>query len=184
VAYTAYPESTLWRCKTDGSQRLQLTYPPTAALLPRWSPDGKQLAFYEFLSGQNAKLRTISADGGTSTEQIPDDPEDKLDVDWSPDGTKIIFGNGPANRNSKVQLLDMNTHQRSTVPGSTGLYYPTVVPGWPLHIAAMNFDSRVLMLFDFQTQSGRYSHALRWVFPTGPNTPTTSTSCTKKINPQ
>ena len=164
VAYTAYPESTLWRCKTDGSQRLQLTYPPTAALLSRWSPDGKQLAFYELLSGQNAKLRTISADGGTSTEQIPDDPEDKLDVDWSPDGTKIILGNGPTNPNSKVQLLDMNTHKRSNVPGSTGLYSPRWSPDGR-YIAAMNFDSRVLMLFDFQTQKWQELARVTMGFP-------------------
>jgi eukaryotic-like serine/threonine-protein kinase len=164
VAYTAYPESTLWRCKTDGSQRLQLTYPSTAALLPRWSPDGKQLAFYELLAGQNTKLRTISADGGTSTEQIPDDPEDKLDVDWSPDGTKVIFGNGPANPNSTVQLLDMNTHQRSTIPGSTGLYSPRWSPDGR-YIAAMNFDSRVLMLFDFQIQKWQELARVTMGFP-------------------
>jgi Tol biopolymer transport system component len=164
VAYTAYPESTLWRCKADGSHRLQLTYPPTAAVLPRWSPDGKQLAFYELLSGQNAKLRTISADGGTSTEQISDDPEDKLDVDWSPDGTKIIFGNGPTSPNSKLQLLDMNTHQRSTVPGSTGLYSSRWSPDGR-YIAAMNFDSRVLMLFDFQTQKWQELARVTMGFP-------------------
>ena len=113
-----------------------VTTVPDAA---RWSPDGKQVAVEELLSGQNAKLRTISADGGTSTEQIPDDPEDKLDVDWSPDGTKIIFGNGPANPNSKVQLLDMNTHQRSTVPGSTGLYSSRWSPDGR-YIVAMNFN--------------------------------------------
>ena len=151
VAYTAYPEGTLWRSKADGSQRLQLTYPPMIALLPRWSPDGRQIAFYELVPGHNAKLRTVSVAGGTPTELIPDDPEDKLDVDWSPDGTKIIFGNGPANPNSTIQLLDMNTHQRSALPGSTGLYSPR----WSRdgrYIAAMNFDSRVLMLFDVQTQ--------------------------------
>ena len=150
VAYTAFPEATLWRSKADGSQRLQLTYPPMIALLPRWSPDGKQLAFYELVPGHNAKLRTISPDGGTPTEHIPDDPEDKLDIDWSPDGKEIVFGNGPANPNSTVQLLDLNTHQRSTLPGSTGLYSPRWSPDGR-YIAAMNFDSRVLMLFDFQT---------------------------------
>jgi Tol biopolymer transport system component len=150
VAYTAFPESTLWRSKADGSQRLQLTYPPMIALLPRWSPDDKQLAFYELVPGHNAKLRTISVDGGTPTERIPDDPEDKLDIGWSPDGTEIVFGNGPANPNSTVQLLELNTHQRSTLPGSTGLYSPRWSPDGR-YIAAMNFDSRILMLFDFQT---------------------------------
>jgi serine/threonine protein kinase/Tol biopolymer transport system component len=164
VAYTAYPESTLWRSKADGSQRLQLTYPPIVALLPKWSPDGKQLAYYELPPGQNAKLRTISVDGGTPTEQIPDDPEPKLDAAWSPDGTKIVFGNWPADPNSTIQLLDVNAHQRSTVPGSTGLYSPRLSPDGR-YIAAMNFDSRVLMLFDFQTQKWQELARVTMGFP-------------------
>jgi len=151
VAYCAYPEATLWRSKADGSQRIQLTYPPLKALLPSWSPDGKQLAFYGFLPGKSAKIFTISTDGGTPHEELPDDPENKLDPDWSSDGTKIVFGNGPANANSAIRILDLSTHQLSTLPGSTGLYSPRWSPDGR-HIAAMNSDSRLLMLFDVQTQ--------------------------------
>jgi eukaryotic-like serine/threonine-protein kinase len=164
VAYTAYPESTLWRSKADGSQRLQLTYPPMIALLPRWSPDGKQLAFYELVQGQNARLRTISVDGGTSTEQLPENPESKLDADWSADGTKIVFGNGPANPDSSVRLLDVNTHQLSTLPDSKGLYSPRWSPDGRF-IAAMNFDSRILMLFDFQNQKWQELARVTMGFP-------------------
>src|SRR5438094_3144560 len=45
VAYFAFPEGNLWRSKIDGSERLQLTFAPMQAWLPRWSPDGKQIAF-------------------------------------------------------------------------------------------------------------------------------------------
>src|SRR6516162_10265319 len=47
VAYVLYPEGTLWRRKVDGSERLQLSYPPSQAMLPRWSPDGKTILYYE-----------------------------------------------------------------------------------------------------------------------------------------
>ncbi len=40
--------SHLWRSKLDESERLQLTYPPMYAVLPRWSPDGKKIIFFEF----------------------------------------------------------------------------------------------------------------------------------------
>jgi serine/threonine protein kinase/Tol biopolymer transport system component len=151
VAYVSFPEGTLWKSKLDGSQRVQLSYPALIAVLPSWSPDGKQLVFYGFLPGQDAKLYTVSTDGGTPSEQIPEDSEKKLDPDWSADGTKIVFGNGPANSSSSIRILDINTHQLSTLPGSTGLYAPRWSPNGR-YIVAMTFDSRSLMLFDFETQ--------------------------------
>ena len=45
VAYVSYPEGILWRSKLDGSEKVQLSSPPLWAALPRWSPDGKQIAF-------------------------------------------------------------------------------------------------------------------------------------------
>lgn len=47
VVYVSYPDAQLWRSRADGSDRLQLTYPPTFAGLPRWSPDGKQIAYVD-----------------------------------------------------------------------------------------------------------------------------------------
>jgi hypothetical protein len=38
----AYPERTLWRSRADGSERLQLTFPPLMAALPRFSPDASR----------------------------------------------------------------------------------------------------------------------------------------------
>jgi serine/threonine protein kinase/Tol biopolymer transport system component len=45
VAYVTYPEGALWRSKVDGTQRLQLSFPPLHVFSPRWSPDGKHIAF-------------------------------------------------------------------------------------------------------------------------------------------
>src|ERR1039457_2345150 len=40
VAYTTYPEHTLWRSRSDGSERTQLTYPPMQVTYPSISPNG------------------------------------------------------------------------------------------------------------------------------------------------
>jgi serine/threonine protein kinase/Tol biopolymer transport system component len=164
VAYMSFPDGTLWKSRADGSQRMQLTYPPLTALLPSWSPDGKQLVFYGFLPGKDARMFTVSADGGTARELLPEDSERKYDADWSPEGTKIVFGNGPTNPNSSIRILDVNSQQLSTLAGSTGLYSPRWSPDGR-YIAAMNFDSSSLMLFDIQTQKWKEIAKISLGFP-------------------
>ena len=57
VAYTSYSDHTLWRSRTDGTDRLQLTYPPMAVSMPFISPDGKQVSFSEVRSLHNTHGR-------------------------------------------------------------------------------------------------------------------------------
>ncbi len=52
VAYNDGSDGTMWRSKIDGSQKLQLVFPPMLAYLPRWSPDGKQIAFFGHPPGE------------------------------------------------------------------------------------------------------------------------------------
>ena len=61
VAYTSYPDGALWRSKIDGSDRLQLTFPPMRALLPRWSPDGRQDSLCGKLSGKTLEYLLIAS---------------------------------------------------------------------------------------------------------------------------
>jgi serine/threonine protein kinase/Tol biopolymer transport system component len=164
VAYVSFPEGTLWRSKADGSQAIQLTYPPLTAVLPSWSPDDRQIVFYAVSPGKRMKIYTISADGGTPHETIPDDPQDQWDPNWSADGTKIVFGGGAADPNSTIRLFDVKTNQLSTLPDSKGLFSPRWSPDGR-HIAALSFESRELMLFDFATQKWREIAKITLGFP-------------------
>jgi hypothetical protein len=56
VAYVTFPEGSLWRSKADGTERVQLTFPPLSAILPRWSPDGRQIAFTATIPGKARRL--------------------------------------------------------------------------------------------------------------------------------
>lgn len=151
AAYVSFPEGILWKSKTDGSQRIQLSYPPLAPMLPRWSPDGQQIAFTGLSVGQKTKMYTVSADGGMPREILPEDSHQQYDPTWSPDGTKIAFGGPPADPNSTIRIVDVGTHQVSTLPGSSGLYSPRWSPDGR-YIIGMPFHGRSLMLFDFTTQ--------------------------------
>ncbi len=45
VAYTSYPDHALWRSRSDGTEPLQLTFPPAQVFGSFISPDGKQVAY-------------------------------------------------------------------------------------------------------------------------------------------
>jgi serine/threonine protein kinase/Tol biopolymer transport system component len=152
VTYVSFPEGTLWRSKSDGSQRIQLTYPPLSVRLPSWSPDGRQIVFYAFSSGpEKPKLYTVSADGGTPRELIPERSPEEFDPTWSSDGSRISFGSGPSDPASAIRIFDVKTNQISTLPDSKGYFSPRWSPDGR-YIVAMPFQSRSLMLFDFATQ--------------------------------
>jgi serine/threonine protein kinase/Tol biopolymer transport system component len=151
VAYVTYPEADLWRSKADGSEPLQLSYPPLHAVLPRWSPDGKQIVFYDATPGKPQKIYTVSPQGGSPQPLMPDDPKPQQDPNWAPDGSKIIFGGLPPNTDSTIRVLDLGSHQVSTLPGSEGLFSPRWSPDGR-YVLGMPINSIGLLLFDLQTQ--------------------------------
>ena len=151
VTYVSYPEGTLWRSKVDGSERLQLTYPPLYALVPRWSPDGKTIVFFDVAANKPSKIYEVSREGGSPRPMMPDYPGNQLDPNWSPDGTKLVFGVASHEPASDIRIYDLATHQISTVPGSQGLFSPRWSPDGR-SLAALTADQKRLLLFDFQTQ--------------------------------
>jgi serine/threonine protein kinase len=151
VAYVSFPEGTLWRSKMDGSERLQLTYPPSQALMPRWSPDGKTIVFFGVDANQRPRIYEVSLEGGSLRPLMPNNPDPQTDPNWSPDGSKIVFAGHPADATSSIRVFDLATRQVSTLPGSQGMYSPR----WSTdgrYIPALSVDSKRLLLFDFQTQ--------------------------------
>jgi len=152
VAYASYPDGRLWRSRIDGSERLQLTFPPMRVAWPKWSSDGRQIAFSATFPGRPWNIYIVSADGGTPKQPLPD-AEDRTDVNWSSDGNSLLFGSfgGSLHGPHPISIVDLRTRSISTLPGSVGLYSPRVSPDGR-YVCAMTWDSYKLMLFDFSTQ--------------------------------
>jgi serine/threonine protein kinase/Tol biopolymer transport system component len=153
VTYVSYPENTLWRSRADGSDRLQLTFPPVSASLPRWSPDGTQIAFVDIQPGRPWKTFLISSQGGTPQEILAES-HPQVDPTWSPDGKKLAFGRTEATGYSEaldIRIVDLATHQAEIVPGSQNLYSPRWSPDGQ-YLAALTPDSTKLRVFNFKTQ--------------------------------
>jgi Tol biopolymer transport system component len=147
VAYTAYPEHTLWRSRSDGTDRLQLTYPPMAVAAPSLSPDGRQIAFRN--SGRD--LFVISMNGGAAKEiaQHADVPS------WSPDGNLLVFTcfTEPMDDSSRwyIQIFDFRTGKTSIVPSSKGRIGGVWISQDKL-VAAPVLSTKFL-IFDLKTQA-------------------------------
>ena len=172
VAYVSYPERTLWRSRVDGSDRFQLTYPPVSVFLPRWSPDGTEIAYADRQPGRPMKIFFVSPQGGTPNEML-DEKQSQEDATWSPDGRRIAYGRdlNTALRGEKVtiQLLDLGTKQVSTVPGSESLFSPRWSPDGK-YLAAVSTDLKKLVRFDFKKQKW-----FEWITePGSPDYPTWS----------
>jgi eukaryotic-like serine/threonine-protein kinase len=158
VTYVSYPEGTLWKSKVDGSDATQLTFPPLQPVLPRWSPDGKSILFFEFpvRSGRPGVAFQISADGGIPQRILPDDQQNQQDSNWSPDGTKIVFAGGANDAGigdaaAGIRVLNLANHQISLIPGSQKLFSPRWSPDGR-YLLAMTSNSSTILLYDFQTQ--------------------------------
>ena len=156
VAYVSYPEGVLWRSRVDGGQRLQLTSLPMQANLPRWSPDGKRIAFSAAIPGEPDRIYVVAADGGRPV-QLTAGNHYETDPNWSPDQNSLVFGGEPwfeggAPGSAVIQMLDLKTRQVSTLSGSEGLFSPHWSPDGR-YVLAMALVSMKLMLFDFSTHT-------------------------------
>lgn len=150
VAYVTYPEGSLWRSRVDGSERLQLTYPPDGALVPRWSPDDKTILFHALGSDHHATVYEVAPEGGTPQRLYSEDGTDQTDPNWSPDGKKIVYG-AAVGTESEIRVLDLETHTSASLPGSAGFFSPRWCAGGS-SILALTHDQKVLMRFDAAAQ--------------------------------
>jgi Tol biopolymer transport system component len=154
MTYTLYPEGSLWRSKLDGSERLQLTFPPAQAVAPRWSPDGKRIAFTIRTAGKPQNIYSLSVDGG-SPEQLTTGGQVDINPSWSADGESLVFGQDPTAVEGsgvvRIKVLNLKTRQVSTLPGSEGMWHPGFSPDGG-HITALTAGSQAITLFDVATQ--------------------------------
>jgi Tol biopolymer transport system component/DNA-binding winged helix-turn-helix (wHTH) protein len=160
MAYSASPGGELpaqiWRSRTDGADRQELTSFPLGTRSPRWSPDGKQLAFDGLTSADQAMTYVIPSGGGTPQEVLPHGRASG-DPDWSPDGKKLVLAVGPTSlgwiaSDAGNYVIDMQTHQYAKLRGSDDFAAPRWSPTGR-YIAATGDDGHTVMLYDLERHS-------------------------------
>ncbi len=152
VAYTVAADDSLWRSRPDGAERVLLTPAPLRAGKPRWSPDGRWIAFSGSWTGEPVKVYVIDASGpgGGVSESITTDPFGDHEPSWSPDGNSLLFSRGAPGA-SELYVMDWKTRKAELVPGSEGFSRAAWSPD-PRYIAATSSEGSQIRLFDFRTR--------------------------------
>jgi len=151
VTYVTFPEAILWRSRVDGSERMQLTNLPLRAYVPRWSPDGTQIAFAGELPGEYLKIYLVSAEGG-HPQLVSQGDEHQADPTWAADGHSVIFGPSFFSARPRLYSVDLRSGRVSVIPGSEGMYRPHVSPDGRFIVAVETPGNHKMFLFDLQTQ--------------------------------
>jgi len=79
----------LWTAPKEGGLARKLSSPKGQEMLPKFSPDGRVIAFSGNYDG-NTDVYVIPAEGGTPT-RLTHHPETDLVVEWYPDGKNILY---------------------------------------------------------------------------------------------
>jgi Tol biopolymer transport system component len=143
VAFASFPDHVLWRSRSDGTNRLQLTYPPAQVYFPFISPDGKRVTY----GNNTGEIYVISMDGG-SPQRIAENGS--WAASWSPDGNVLVYADYSDPKHSKCQFYDLRRGERSFVPGSQDLMGVQWVAEDMLVAATQ--DRKKLLVFDVKTQ--------------------------------
>ncbi|MGA7351648.1 MAG: protein kinase [Acidobacteriaceae bacterium] len=153
MAYATVPEGTLWESKADGTDRRELTFAPMQAGLPRWSPDGTQIAFSGREPGKSWEVYIVPAEGG-NPERVTSGDNDDLYPAWSPSGDALVYGGSStatmSEKKHPIEILKLKSRTVTEVPDSAGYYAPQWSPDGRWLLAAQGVLEG-LVLYDTRT---------------------------------
>jgi dipeptidyl aminopeptidase/acylaminoacyl peptidase len=138
--------SAIWMVSWDGKQRLALTAAADGTEKPRWSPDGRYLAFVSKPAGSDkAQIMLLDRRGGDASP-LTKVTGDIGDYAWSPDGKRLVFTMTQTDAGTPLKPIVIDAmHFKQDADGYSGaeqrqhLYLFDVMER---HIEALTADSR------------------------------------------
>lgn len=156
IAWVREPENTLWVGEANGSSPRQIATPGMINVeLPRWSPDGKRIAFMAKRSDIPFRIFISTATGGPLLEASPGTDNQGAPT-WSPDGHSLVYGRVfcQEEKTCAIREINLDTGENTMVPGSDGLSTARWSPDGRF-IAALRTDRHEVYLFNPLTRQWR-----------------------------
>ncbi len=82
----------IWLVAKEGGTAMQITHSPGEESWPKFSPDGKEIAYTASYNG-NADVYVIPVTGGVPVRVTYNTFSDRL-IDWHPNGQRLLFASG------------------------------------------------------------------------------------------
>lgn len=133
----------LWLIPKEGGTAIKLSSPPGVEVFPKFSPDGKSIAFSANYDG-NYDAYVLSSSGGVPVRLTSHGYPDRV-VDWTTDGKRVLFAS--SRESGKARF-----NQFYTVASSGGA--PEKLPVAYGEYASYSPDGKQLAMV-FRTQVGR-----------------------------
>jgi len=155
IAYVSEPEHGLWMSNVDGTNAKRI---PTATVdleLPKWSPDGKSIAFMGRVDDGPWRIYVVNPNNGEAREASVGNDNQGAPT-WSPDGKWLAYGNVRCQQTNTcaIHQIRLSNGEESIVPGSEGLATARWSPNGQF-IAALAPDRQEVMVFNVASQEWR-----------------------------
>ena len=113
----------IYAMNDDGSGLRRLTNNTLSSdSYPRWSPDGKRIAFHRNMDKEDiqtsSELFVMNADG-TDQKRLTDNDVGDDYPSWSPDGQYLVF-QSRRNRNLEVYVIELSSRRVQRLTGAEG----------------------------------------------------------------
>ncbi|MBM3788758.1 MAG: S9 family peptidase, partial [Acidobacteria bacterium] len=83
-------DTDIYMCPIEGGAAIQLTSSKKSESSPRWSPDGRYLAFLSAREGNNSQIWLLNRTGGEAVK-VSDFKTSASSIVWSPDSRRLAL---------------------------------------------------------------------------------------------
>jgi Tol biopolymer transport system component len=165
LATISLPDETLWISSADGTNRHQLTFPPSRAADPVWAPDDKSLAFVVNHPTDHWRIATADLSSG-EVRTITSEAKNEFDLSWAPEGSDLVFGHIPTLDGAGEGLASVNVQSGmiTTIPESNRFFSPDLSSDGRF-IVALQKKTFFPFLYDKRRQRWKRLSTTRVGFP-------------------